>query len=209
MASHRGAETVFVIDPPMKPGSPGFHKVIDNEDDYGFPFTQSEGGILTRAGQALLMPTRDCSVLTIVNLMSNDGGAVHCSRESLINRNSGCCEHLGVVERLIAALDIRDGAKAAAYITGGIGASKFEHQDISFVEPFMRLYGEHVVTDKSRGTLDLVAVITAKLHAYGIKNVHHDGLCTYDHPSLGSVRAQRAGIPNKDQANWTLVVKTR
>lgn len=207
VGAQRGADIVYIIDPPMGPQSPGFQKVIDCEDDYETPFTPAEGGVLKRPRQALLIHSRDCPIVVIANRKNGHVGAVHAGRESLIRRGSACCENLGVIERLISALGIDDGRKAQAYITGGIGAAWFEHQDHAFVEPFARIYGQYVVTDKQRHTLDLKAVITAKLHAYGIMRVADDGLCTFSHPCLGSARAQIAGLTNKHQANWVLVVK--
>ncbi len=207
VARHRGAETVFVIDPPQRPASPGFHRVVTWESDYQEPFTQAEGGILFRPGQSLLIHSRDCPTLILINRVNGLVGAVHAGREALIKRGSSCCENLGVVERLISALGIDDGRQAQAYITGGIGAEHFEHDEPAFVEPFVRFYGQHVVTDPQRHTLDLKAVIVAKLHAYGIKRVAGDDLCTFAHPQLGSARAEAAGIPNKHQPNWILVVK--
>ncbi len=207
IARHRGAETIFVIDPPRGPASPGFHRVVSWENDYQEPFTQAEGGVLFRPGQALLIHSRDCPVVVLINWANGLVGAVHAGREALIKRGSSCCENLGVVERLISVLGIDDGRQVQAYITGGIGAKHFEHGDPAFVEPFVRLYGPSMVTDQDRHTLDLQAVITAKLHAYGIRRVKSDGLCTFTHPNLGSARAEAAGILNKHQPNWILVVK--
>lgn len=200
LAVSKGANQVFILDPPSPPYFTGRHRIIKNEKDYRLPITKADGGVISKKGQALLMPTRDCHTLVLENMENGCIGAAHCGRESLINRQSPCCVGLGVVERLIEALDIKDGARVVAHIIGGIGAAHFGHTDWEYVRPFVELYGPGVVTDEERMTLDLVAVITAKLHLYGITKIVHDGLCTYEHPGLGSARANRTG------SNWVIPI---
>ena len=199
LAKREGAKSIYIIDPPASVGGPGWHHIAT---EYTEPYTQAEGGVLTKVGQSILISSRDCSILVIENLVNGYVGATHAGRESLINRRSPCCRHLGVVEKLIGELGILDGSQARAYITAGIGARHFGHDDWALVKPFVKEYGPNVVVDHSRATLDLVAVIRAKLARYGITDVVHDGYCTVETSWLGSRRAGKTG------ANWVFVKKT-
>lgn len=198
LAERHRVSTLYVIDPPREPYGPGWHKVATA---YELPCTAAEGGVLTRTGEALLVSSRDCPIVIVENRVNGRIGAVHAGRESLITRTSPCCKHLGVIESLLVALQVYDGARTRAYITASIGAGHFTHDEWSWVEPFVKEYGPGVVVDHQRGALDLAAVITAKLERYGIYEVARDGLCTVDTAWLGSRRAA------KDGANWVFVMK--
>src|SRR5690606_13060239 len=105
LARHHGAEGAFIIDPPQGPGSPGYQKVIDQPDKYCLPITKAEGGVCPPR-QAMLIPTKDCSVVTIINHKNGMVGAVHAGREQPVNRSNPCQLSHGTIERLITALAI-------------------------------------------------------------------------------------------------------
>lgn len=200
LAGRHQARSVFVIDPPEEPGSPGWRAIATAYEE---PFTPAEGGILTGVRESLLISSRDCPIVVVENLASGHVGAVHAGRESLISRHSPCCASSGIVEQLLGKLRIADGARTRAYITAGISGRRFVHDEWRWVRPFVKEYGPNVIVDYEEYALDIIAVITAKLARYGIKDVRHDGLCTVDTPWLGSRRAGKAG------ANWVFVMKTR
>ena len=161
-----------------------------------------QGAVLKKPRQAVIIQSRDCPTVTIENKETGEVGVVHAGREQLINRFNPCLPN-GVIEFLMPILGNPNGDQLNAYITGGICAKHFGHQDESYIQPFEKLYGSSVITSRSKLKLDLVAVITAILQKYGVplENIKHDGLCTYSTDWLGSKRAGKNGV------NWTIVVK--
>lgn len=200
-----GAKNVHILRPPASRKQYGWHQVVSGDEfaNKG-QMTFAEGGVLPGNGHCLMVPTRDCSVLYLENMSNCLSGATHVGRESVINRE-GFCGPENVIDSLLQKLQVQDGKKVRAYITGGISAKNFPHDDPEFVRPFIERYGERAVPDVDRLTLDMNYVITESLLRWGVprENIHLDGLCSFDEPNLGSRRA------NKPEQNWVFVWQSK
>ena len=201
MGRRLGARKVHILRPPAEPKQPGWHRVVEDlEFASQGVMTFAEGGVLPGAGHCMMIPTRDCYVVYLENMQNGRVGATHAGRESLI-KPAGCCDAETVVHSLLHKLEVRDGKQVHAYITGGISAKNFPHADREKVQPFIDRYGDRVITDQERLTLDLLYVIQIILNNWGVPNeqIMTDGLCTFDEPSLGSRRGDRP------EQNWVFI----
>lgn len=201
MGKKLGATEVHILRPPSNSTQTGWHKVVDPTSfaNKGLA-TFAEGGVLPGAGHCVMIPTRDCPVVYVENLANGKVGAVHAGRESLIKRSSSCGNE-NVIQSLMHRLEVVDGEKVNAYITGGISAQHFPHDDPELTRPFVERYGSEALVDQVNLKLDLNHVIRAILFGWGVpeRNVVYDGLCSFKHPGLGSRRADRP------EQNWVFI----
>ena len=206
LAGKHGARSVCLVVPPDAEDRQSRFSVLKNYLPNAVVNTQ--GLILAESGQATVIESRDCPTVVIEHLQSGYIAVIHAGRDQLLDRDNPC-HRSGVIERLLPDLGALDKDQLNIYITGGISAEHFEHQDQDYVQAFVNCYGQEVLTDESNLRLDLCQVIRAIFRKYGVppQNIKHDGLCTFKTPWLGSRRAQGKGVPNKDRSNWTLVVK--
>lgn len=174
-----------------------------------FPL-KADGVELPRSGGAVVMSTRDCPSVVLVNRRNRKVVVLHAGRDQLLRPDGG-----NFIADGLMAIDDKDGGRDAvvAYVFGGIGAQHFAHDQCpEKVRPFFERFGASVFHKRSteRWQLDLTEVLYRLLTASGIPltNIHVDGRCTFTDPALGSRRAESAGIQNKKEANWTIVMRT-
>lgn len=184
------------ITPPYTENHEGWYRIMPEHRPGTF---MVEGVILKESGQGVIITSRDCHVVTITNRDNGWVCALHAGRQSHL----GNLEKPGVIDKAMHELEVSDGRDIEAYVTGGICAKHFEHNDNKFTRPFLDRFGDDVITDPKRGTLDLLKVIQITLSNWGVprNQIAHDNLCTYEENWLGSRRASSAG------QNWTVVVK--
>lgn len=198
-----GATRLCSVLPAGQGHESAWHKVVDfrpGEVVYG------EAIVLREEGTGAIFTSRDCPITTFVDERRGIVGAAHVGRRSLLNTSAECpgCD-TGVLENLFAAMGNPYGENLLVYVTGGISARNFPHDDPAIVRPFIDKFGADVVADHRRGTLDLFRVIRKICMRYGVKkeNILRDGICTFETEWTGSRRAGRDG------SNWTYVIKTR
>jgi len=178
---------------------------------------RADGATLPNApGSALVMATRDCPSVIVVNTATRAVALGHAGRDSLL-MNSDCLTcNAGIISNLVASVCPRgsDRSIVTAHITGGISAKHFCHQHCTEkVRPFHNRWGDRAVpiqhNDRVVWQLDLRWVIVQLLNEQGVpaEHISHDDLCTWETPWLGSKRATEAGIPNKERANWVIVLR--
>lgn len=180
-----------------------WHKVVEfcpGDVVYG------EAIVLREENTGAIFTSRDCPIVTAVDERSSLVGVAYAGRRSLMKTGAECpsCD-TGVLENLFAAMGNPYGEHLLVYVTGGISAKNFPHDDPAIVRPFIEKFGADVVADHRRGTLDLFRVIRKICIRYGVKKdrIFQDGICTFEAEWTGSRRAGRSG------SNWTYVIKTR
>lgn len=196
-----GAKTLCSILPANNDHPNAWHKIVEHQPG---EILRGEGMVLRYPGQGVFLTSRDCPIVVAVDEATGFVGVAHAGRSSLMNINSECtCCDTGVLENMFAAMNLPSGQHLTVYVTGGISAKNFPN-DPQLVKPFTKKFGQAVVPDLSRGTLDLFRVIKKICMTYGIKpeRILSDGLCTFETEWTGSKRADRP------DSNWTLVVKT-
>lgn len=192
---HKITSCAFLT-PPYSDEHDSWFKIISDHKPLTFV---AEGIILKKSGRGVIIPSRDCHIVTITNQKNGWVCALHAGRKSHLGEGG----KPGVIEKAMQILEVSDGRSIEVYVTGGICAEHFEHDNHEFTQPFMEKFGRQVVTDPKRGTLDLLEVIRVTLTDWGVPSsqITHDGLCTFEEGWLGSRRADQAG------QNWTVVVK--
>ena len=172
---------------------PRFSAFIQNEPD-----VLADGVILHTPRTAVGMRTGDCPAIVLFERNSGRLLITHAGRAAM----KPTCGRWGQIENIvtIAYRKITRGClqpDVTAVITGAICASCFPHNqtaaDQALVEEFAA-FGPHAVPDRARGTIDLVAIITAQLVDFGISadRITHDGLCTHEDVRLASYRRDRS-----------------
>jgi|GEM_PF-3160232 len=198
IGSKLGINPCHVLRTPSALNKPGWHLIAR---DFKKGMTHAEGAVLSHRGEGVMVPSRDCHVVVAENRKTGTVVAFHVGRNSVFNRQN--CSG-GTTEKALGACDVAyANEEIYAHVLCGICPDHFEHDDLSYVAPFIEEFGPDVVVDHERGTLDMTAVIIAICARYGIPKDHisTDGLCTYDDDRLGSHRA------DKKEQNWIFVRK--
>lgn len=176
-------------------GQPGFGEVV--EPIYGpVERTQhdiaADGVLLSRVKSAAIIRTGDCPAVALFVPAAGRAVLLHAGRAALTP-----CGNAGKIHNIITTGFNRLTANLAesrvlALIVGSICAEHFPHDTPEarpLIEPFT-VFGEHAFVDYAAGKLNLVAIIRQQLIDLGVAapDIHHDGLCTYEHTMLASNR---------------------
>lgn len=156
-----------------------------------------DGVILTRRGDATAFITRDCPVLVLYSARGGDIAVLHCSRSSLQGIDLGNPRHSVIANALRLCLSSwKNETHVRGIITTGIAAHHFNNErNPTITETLRAMWGDRVVPDRTRHTIDLVALIRAQLESHGIdpECIAHDGVDTYSDERFASLRAGRGG----------------
>ncbi|MFT7644845.1 MAG: copper oxidase (laccase) domain-containing protein [Candidatus Paceibacteria bacterium] len=209
LAIKDGAKTdkVCLVKAPGSETRPGYQTII--KPQFGLPNSAdfdvySEGVILTEPGSAAIIRTGDCPIIVLYELVQRRSVVTHAGRAAMKSTS----EEGDTINNIVTiAYDLvvnnYPSPYVSAYITGSICGKCFEHNgpgDEKFVEPFDR-FGQHAFTDRSKGAIDLVSVISHQLEQFDIPEwrIKHDGLCTKESDWLASYRR------DKDEGRNTIV----
>jgi len=161
----------------------------------------SEGVILTEKKSAAIIRPADCPTLVLYEHMQRSVVMTHAGRSAMTPTNSPGEPLRNIVTIAYDAVTNNySKPHVIAYITGAICGHCFEHngpEDERLVAPFDQ-FGPHAFTNRAKGALDLVSVITQQLIQLGVlaKNIQHDGLCTHKSDWLASYRRDRSEARN-------------
>lgn len=191
-------DRVCIIDAPSGPDGKG-HKLVENAR-YDSPIA-ADGVLFERPGSAAVVQTADCPAVVLYNAQNHRVVLFHAGRPGLTT--GGDCPTCNFTVLSAAVHRLLLGGSAAhvhAFILGSICGRCFVHDEPgaeAYVTPFDR-YGDIAFTDRSKGALDLRAVIQHELIHKGVpaKNIHHDGLCTKEDVRLSSRRGGRYDTKN-------------
>ena len=168
----------------------------------------ADGVLLTEAGMAVALTSRDCPYLV---LWSNGGGPVlviHCGRDQLHNVSGGNATE-SVIGNALAEISQHgvESRSLCGVITLGIATQYFPNDCYpEITSALVRTWGDEVVPDRESGTIDLKELILRQLEVFGEiprENITHDKLDTFSNTELSSVRAGRKGH------NMIIVHRTR
>lgn len=171
------------------------HKNIQNPD-----FEQpiyAEGTILQSRGQAVALQTDDSPTVILYDSKTHNVVVTHAGRPAMTPPEECATCSFSVLDAAYQRLLGHEKADGHihAFIIGSICGHCFVHDEPgaeAFVTPFDR-YGHDVFTDRSKGALDMVKLITLQLRHRGIpaENIRHDGQCTQENVDLSSRRGGR------------------
>ncbi len=138
----------------------------------------------------VVMQTRDCPVIVLLNDRSGDYAVVHGMRDLLAPDERG-------QNMVSAALDavvpqVHERPLVYLYATAGISAAAFPNYPEK-AAPFLKHYGKSVFGDVAKGELDLFLVARETVQRLGVPADHclRDTLCTVKTPWLGSLRGNK------------------
>lgn len=158
------------------------------------PDVYAEGVILTGRRTAAVLPTADCPVLVLYESTQKRLLMTHAGRPAMTPEPGEKIKNIVTIayDKIVKNCIHPD---VHAYITGAICGYCFIHNQLDaeeLIKPFDK-FGEIAFTDRSRGALDLVAVITYQLMQMGVpsENIQNDGLCTFESDWLISYRQDR------------------
>ncbi len=173
-----------------------------------------DGVILSRSGDAVAFISNDCHIGVLGSRGGTDIGVFHWSR------TSAQCTDLGNPGKSVLWDVInmcRSGWKGLTSVYGvlttGIAPEHFNNeQHPHMIDELEHLYGgyERVIPDKTRATVDMVALMRAQCAIKGIgpKQIVHDGIDTYSDPRCSSLRAENDGTkPKSNLRNLVIVTK--
>ena len=186
--------SICIINVPSDKNGAG-HKTIQNASfDASIA---SDGALLLQCGSAAALQTADCPTLILCDTITNNVAIAHAGRPALSPPIECATCSFSVVDAAFNRLmpDKNRAGDVKAFIVGSICGHCFVHENPDseeFVRPFDH-FGEQVFTDRSRGALDLVAVIKLQLKYHGVleENIMHDHLCTMENNWLASRRGGR------------------
>lgn len=172
----------------------------DETEYLHMPGERADGFILHHPGEAVAIATRDCPALTLFSTRGGPVAVLHCARDTLHGIDQGNVEKSVVIDAIRQCIyEWEDMESVHGFITLGIAPQHFPNDRYpKIVEKLKDTWGEHVIHDVARGTIDLVELITRQLETYGVarSRVSHDGLCTYSDSRLASHRRGHGGCHN-------------
>lgn len=180
-----------IVRPPGNERGAGFRKICEHPTPGSVIY--AEGVILSQPNTAVLIQTADCPTLILRNPLTGWVVVTHCGRAALspVEQPDGTLFNIVTIAvNLLCSPRYTDFLEA--HITTGICGNCFVHDTdgaSSFVTPF-DLFGHQVFVDRSRGALDLFAVIGGHLRAYGLGEhcITRDSTCTKESNALSSHR---------------------
>ncbi len=180
----RNFALTYMVFPPSDKDGRGFQTVRQYSDDIA---VHAEGMIVPK-GAAVGIQSGDCSIVTAYNPVPDTLAITHAGRPALTPYDNIC--GYNVVSALLNAV-APGGANCAEvriYITAAICGKCFQHEKPDaqkLIAPFRDKFPSAIVGGHG---LDLVEVIRQGCIRRGVpaENIHHDGLCTKEHPSLAS-----------------------
>jgi copper oxidase (laccase) domain-containing protein len=182
---------VALIIPPSSSAGRGF-KRIRSTNVFGRA-VNCEGAILPHKQTALIIQTADCPVVIIRNRDTGRVVATHAGRPALTPERMPDGKLWNVINIAFAkVVGDSPASRLEAHITAHICGDCFLHDHPGaeeFITPFDQ-FGEHVFTNRSRGALDVRAVIQHQLETLGMTREHitEDADCTKESPHLASHR---------------------
>lgn len=192
-----------LITPPGKADDGGFQQIVTDPRSFRTRFD----GIHITKQQSVGMSSRDCPIVTIVDVEKMEWVVCHAGRPAIspLPFSTGRYNH-GIINNAVGLLLGRGSLPhhLHAYITAGICKKCFVHhptRDAHLLKPFFPEY--RWAFDTKTGWLDLKRIIHSQLTNMRVsaKNIHLDGLCTKEHPGLASNR----GGNGPDQSNLVTV----
>ena len=182
---------VCQIHPPAKAGQPGFQSI--ELPRYDCP-VQAEGVWLDEPGSAATMQTRDCPTLLFWNQQTGRLVFTHAGRPAMTTPvDCGGCQYNVVTTAARAAIKNGNPRDVHLWIVGSICGHCFVHESDDseqYIAPFDK-FGPTAFTNRSRGALNLPAIITMQAQHYGIPpgQIHYDQwFCTKEHLAFASLR---------------------
>lgn len=161
-------------------------------------FIRADATVLDSLEISVVTMTRDCPTLVLWNDSEGPVAVAHCGRDQLHNAGGE-----GVGESVIqnVLLEMRklgiETTSLRGVITTGIAAEHFPNNYYPEICAALRkAWGEAVVPDNERQTIDLKELVLRQLEEYGgvqRECIVHDGIDTYSDARTASVRANRPG----------------
>lgn len=161
--------------------------------DYANP-VYAEGVVLTEEGSAAVIQTADCPVIVMRNRKNGNVLVTHAGRPALTPPDDcDACQGNIVAyacRRILGWPQEPDAVEV--FVTAHICGQCFVHDQPgaeAYVAPFDR-FGAAAFTDRSRGALDMFAIIKAQMIGYRIdeERISRDGRCTKETGVLASYR---------------------
>lgn len=158
----------------------------------------ADGVIIEDQDIAVAFTSRDCPYLALECVV---GGkhvvlVLHCGRDQLHNFGEGKIAESVIANAMTELSRMGKVECMSGVITLGISPEHFpneRYQDLT--EALSTAWGESVIQDKTRHTIDLVELILCQLEKHGIPRrlITHDALDTFTDTRLASMRANRGG----------------
>ncbi len=138
----------------------------------------------------VVMQTRDCPVIVLLNDKSGDYAVVHGMRDLLAPDERG--QNMVSTALDAVAPHVNERPSVYLYATAGVSAAAFPNYPEK-AAPFLKHYGEPVFGDVAKGELDLFLVARETVQRLGVPADHclRDTLCTVTTPWLGSLRGNK------------------
>ena len=174
--------------------SPGFREVKQATfgiTNWNNPHVYSDSVIGIKPSQAAMMRSADCGAVVLHEKTSNLWCLTHCGRHAMTPVVQAGTP-LTVLHSAFAKLThgIKN-PEVEAVIIGSICKYHFAHAHIgpgTQVRAYIDHFGDWVIHDWNRGTLDMPAIIRYCLLKLGVSQEHivTDETCPYEHPALAS-----------------------
>ena len=159
--------------------------------------TRADGVILQSRRLGVVCTSRDCPQLILWSEVTNRVAVLHCGRDQLHNVRGGAGVGESVVMNALPLIAQQSHAHTIhGVITLGIQAPSFPNEQYPEVTSALALrWGDLVVPDAHRKTIDLTELILRQLESYGVRrgNILHDKFDTFSDTRLASLRAKRGG----------------
>ena len=161
---------------------------------------RADGVILTEAGEAVAVLTRDCPSVILASKYHGHVAWLHAGRDSLHGIDTGNPKQSVIHNMLEACMPYwKDPASVFGLISCGIEPECFPNDRYpDILHGLTTMWGPSVIHDSTQGTLNLRELVLLQLEAHGIRREHifHDGLGTFSDPLLASNRAGDTTVHN-------------
>jgi copper oxidase (laccase) domain-containing protein len=161
--------------------------------------TPADGIVVFDHRITVAMTSRDCPYLILYVKDPEVALIMHCGRDQLHN-TGGRNPKESVISDTLALIGNRfDPCEVYGCITRGIAPEHFTNDRYpGIIATLTRYWGDDVVPDRERCTLDLKEIILRQLETYRIPraNITIDTVDTFSNPASASVRAGRSDAHN-------------
>jgi copper oxidase (laccase) domain-containing protein len=162
-------------------------------------FFDSDAVLLSKADQSVAFATSDCGASILYAKDTGDVLLAHTGRNQLMDADHPL-DRTSILKACVALLYDRGAAYEAIHSlsVSQIAAAHFAHRghkDETLVRTQATLWGEAIMPDPERATLDLVQLIATQLAYYGVpkSNITRFRINPYTSPDLSSKRAGKLG----------------